>query len=327
MKRKALCALLTLMMVLSLCACGSSSKTSDSGEKSEDKQEEKSEEKGKLEKVSIEEQVLCDQDGVKVTATGLDGFNLNVTVENNTDKSIGVLPHKLAVNNCMMQAYSDTDLMPAMGFIDMAEDPTFAESTGQYMSVTAKAGETVEGLLTVYYEEKCDLASIGLVNLALYIYDGASHEELFRTELTEIQTSAYDKMEELEKPDGTEICNKEGMQIIVTDLEEDESGWYNLELYVDNQSGKDISLSFPYADTAEEAQEYVNGGTMITDGNILSGKKALITTRMSKEVSLFTDNGMEDKERENIIINIYDMNDLQNGFITCTNPVAIADVK
>ena len=125
--------------------------------------------------LSIEEQVLIDQDGIKVTATGIEhdafmGTGVKLLLENNTDKNVMVGCTALIVNNYMI-----SDL-----FASEVAAGKKANDTMYMMSSDLKAA---------------GISNIGQIEIYFHVYDSDTYDVLFDSDVVTIQTSKYNEMD------------------------------------------------------------------------------------------------------------------------------------
>ena len=112
MKRKIVKIMVAVVAIGALLAsCGSTETTIDKEivENTEEEAEEATEEVAEepvLEAVTIEETVLLDESGIKITATGLEdgwlGTDLKLLIENNGDTNVTVQARNSSVNGFMV---------------------------------------------------------------------------------------------------------------------------------------------------------------------------------------------------------------------------------
>lgn len=230
MKTKKWLSVLILWSALtaSIVGCGSGSepkeiKTSDSQEESA-----KSGETGNGEisdsdtEISISEQLLLDQDGIKVTATeyvndGFLGDGLKLLIENNSDKDYTLGCDALIVNDFML-----SDLF----------------------STTVAAGKKTNETLSMYSSElaSAGIDTVGKVEIYFHAYD-SEWKTLFQDVYTEVDTSAFDSMDTSVDASGTELYNSNGIRIVGKGVEEDSFLGKSIPLYIENTSGQNVTVS------------------------------------------------------------------------------------
>lgn len=172
---------------------------------------------------TIEEQVLFDQKGVKVTATeyvrdSIWGDGIKVLVENSSERNVTVSIEALIVNNYMI-------------------DDLFVSS----VAAGKKANETI------YFSsselEQAGIGSIGQIELYFHVYDSDDYKTIFDTEVITIQTSLFSEMDVTPSDGGTELYNGKGIRIVGKLVDEDSIWGTAILLYLENTSGKNVTVS------------------------------------------------------------------------------------
>lgn len=239
------------------CSASDGSKgTSGSTAKKEAKKEEK---RGIDIKASIEEQVIAEKDGVKVTATGLGSddeysFYINIKAENDTENIYEMWTDRITVNGfCMMEGMNaDDPIMPgetetrlligsrALKYMNMGEPGEIKIYNARLLESEEKTDETLlaqgvsEEMLEIMKEEGQKYYSPK---------EGQMENPFFASEEITIQTSAYDEME-VTLPDGEKLYDENGIQLIRTeaDKEDKENGCCDI-FFLKNDSSDVIFLS------------------------------------------------------------------------------------
>lgn len=229
--------LLTAAIMLGTLGCSNTSTSQDSNEekataKSESATTKKDDSKEPVSKeVTINEQVLVDWEGLKVTATGLekteygDGMELKLLTENNTSGGINLELSKLFVNG----AYANN----AMNASSNSEIPAGKK---------AKDSVMLEDL-----EEWLGGEKIGSIELEFIVRDSSKDPYddtsiIYTSDLATIQTSAYDEVDTKAIAEGTELYSQNGIRIVVKELTGSGNYMYELLLYLENTTEKDIFL-------------------------------------------------------------------------------------
>jgi len=284
MKKKTKLVALILCLVLSfilLQACGSSS--SNDAEKdiisSENKEESGTTDKNESGKtVTIEEQVLFEQDGIVVTAKEyvtdrIWGDGIKLLIENNSDKDVTVGCNALIVNNYMI-----SDLLVSG------------------VAAVKKANEVM--YLSSEELEAAGIDSVGQIEVYFHVYDTDTYDTLFDTEGVMIQTSEYAHMDTTPNDAGTELYNADGIRIVGKTVDENSFWGTAILLYCENNSGRSVSIS------VEEMS--VNGFMMnpLFTTTIYDGKMAV------EDITVFSsdleENGIEKIEDVELKFHIYD---------------------
>lgn len=185
--------------------------------------------------VTLEETELYNQDGVRITATGLDtkglmGPELGLQIENDTEKNLVIQSAWTTVNGYMM-----SDLLSA----DVAAGK--------------KANETM------YFPssslERCGIDTIAEIGTELKIIDGDTYQTLITTGPLTLQTSAAGSYTQTYDDSGEEIYNANGIRVVVQDQSEDLFG-QAINFYVENTSDRNIVV---------ESEDVSVNGYMITN--------------------------------------------------------------
>ncbi len=175
------------------------------------------------EAVTIEEQVLVEQDGIKITATEYEtdsiwGDGIKLLIENETDKDVTVGCTALIVNDFMI-----SDLFAS----DVAAGKK-ANETMYLMSSELKA---------------TGIDSVGQIEVYFHVYDSNSFDSLLDTDCVTIKTSAYDSMDTTADDSGTELYNEGGIRIVGKTVDENSFWGTAILLYCENTSGKNVGIS------------------------------------------------------------------------------------
>ena len=235
MKRKTIkgIAVTAVLAVFLMMAAGSGN--SDSGsqktiaEDSDSKAVEAASEENKEETAeksglpTIEEQVLIDQDGVKITAMGLEedtifGTGLKLLIENSTDKDLGIGCDALIVNNYMI-----SDLFSAQ--------VAAGKSSNETMNLSASALKAA------------GIDNIGQIEIYFKSYDSSSYETITKFDKVVIQTSDFPNRDTSPADEGKELVNQDGLRIVGKYVDEDSFWGAGILLYLENNTGKTISVT------------------------------------------------------------------------------------
>ena len=237
------------------------------------------EKKGGNKAVSIEEQVLYDQDGLKITAkeyTSDDiwGDGIKVLIENDTDQDIMLSCDALIVNDYMIH-----DL--------------FASE----IAAGKKANETI--YLSSSELKAAGIDTVGRIEIYFHGSDTATFDTLFEKEHAVIETSAVDEMDTKANDDGMELYNEDGIRIVGKTVDENSFWGAAILLYIENDSGHDVGIS---------VDDMSINGFMMTpyfSTQVYDGKKSLDDiTLLSSELE---ENGIEAVEEVELKFHIYDL--------------------
>lgn len=231
--------LLSALLVLSLAACesngGARSTASESSAGSTASSEAESSAAATEEATAIpepsaqptlEETVLLDEGGIKVTATDLTDYglggapDLKLHVENNTDGDIMIQTSEYAaVNGCMVRGIA---------------------------SIQASAGDSADDTVMFLDDEfeKAGIETVSDIKLAVRAID-ADWNEICASDFVTVKTSAYGTVE-TPAVDGDVLYDKDGVKVILLGTEEEEDFDFYfptyVKLYIENNSEQDITV-------------------------------------------------------------------------------------
>ena len=282
----------TIAALLTGCSSSAPSETKDivQEEKTEGKtqtedkktEEGSSEENAAAEKsegvdVSIEEQVLVDQDGIKITALeyvkdSIWGDGIKVLIENETDKDVMVGCNALIVNDYMIN-----DL--------------FASE----VAAGKKSNETI--YLSSSELKAAGIDTVGRIEIYFHVYDTDSYDKIFDSDCVTIETSAIDSIDMTANDEGTELYNDGGIRIIGKTVDENSFWGTAILLYIENQSGNNVGIS---------VDDLSINGFMLTpyfSTTVYDGKKCIDDiTIMSSELE---ENGIESIDEVELKFRVY----------------------
>ena len=282
----------TIAALLTGCSSSAPSETKDivQEEKTEGKtqtedkktEEGSSEENAAAEKsegvdVSIEEQVLVDQDGIKITALeyvkdSIWGDGIKVLIENETDKDVMVGCNALIVNDYMIN-----DL--------------FASE----VAAGKKSNETI--YLSSSELKAAGIDTVGRIEIYFHVYDTDSYDRIFDSDCVTIETSAIDSIDTTANDEGTELYNDGGIRIIGKTVDENSFWGTAILLYIENQSGNNVGIS---------VDDLSINGFMLTpyfSTTVYDGKKCIDDiTIMSSELE---ENGIESIDEVELKFRVY----------------------
>lgn len=170
----------------------------------------------------IEEQVLLDAEGVKVTATGYTtdpiwGDGISLLIENSSDSNVALQCDALIVNHYMI-----TDLFSS----DVAAGK--------------KANDTL--YLSSQELEAAGIDNIGEIEVYFYLYDPDTYERTYTAEKADIKTNHYDDMDTEPNDEGQELVNENGIRIVGKYVDEN-SFWGNaVVLYLENNTDRNVTI-------------------------------------------------------------------------------------
>ena len=235
----------------------------DSSEKSDstDEDKEAGETSGEVEQVtesepdssmgslSIDEQVLWEIDGVKVIATGITedsiwGAQVNLLVENNSDKDIGIGADAVIVNDYMI------------------DDLT---------SITVTAGNKTNDSVTLFSSclEAAGIDNIGKVELYLHTFDPETYMTEQSSGCITLTMSGAETVDTETNISGTTLYDEGGVKIVGQYVDESSFWGRSILLYIENNTDKNIIV---------QNDDLAINGFMVTSfmsQNVYAGKKAI----------------------------------------------------
>lgn len=218
--RRLLPALLAGMLLLA--GCSSSETDAASVTSAETSYAGASEAEQETQDVTLAETVLFDQDGIRITATGLStdslfGPELNLLVENNSAQNIVVQPNYCMVNGYMMDGLLSADV-----------------------AAGKKANDTLDFLSNAL--ARCGIETITDIELDLVVSDGDSWQTLYETGPVILQTSAAGQYTQTYDDSGEEIYNQNGIRVVAKSVNDDLFGM-GIKFYLENNTDKAIIVN------------------------------------------------------------------------------------
>ena len=216
---------------------------SDDNEEASDKTEQTSE------KVTIEEQLLFEKDGLKVTATeyktdSIWGDGINLLIENDSDKSIGLGCTALIVNDYMI-----FDLFTS----------------------TVAAGKKSNEMMYLSSSEleAAGIDNVGKVEIYFHTFDPDTYMTIEDFDCVTIETSAINEIDTTPNDAGQELFNSNGIRIVGKYVDEKSFWGAGVLLYIENTSGQNVIV---------QCDDMSINGFMVTpyfSANVYDGKKAI----------------------------------------------------
>lgn len=209
---------------------------------------------------SLEEQVVLDKNGIKITAKGLDkdgilGPEVKLLIENESGKDVTVQARNVSVNGYMM----DTS-----------------------MSAAVVNGKKANDELTIMSSslEKAGISTIADIEFSFHVFETHSFDSLFDSDLIQLKTSAADSYEYTFDDSGDVVYDEGGVKIVVKGLSDSDSIFGpGIIVYAENKSEKNV--------TVQVRDVSVNGFMVdpIFSADIAAGKHAIDSiTFMSNEL-------------------------------------------
>lgn len=212
---------------LAALGSGEATETGDTKEiaaSNDDTSEEEGTQKEKAE-LTIEEQVLFEQDGIKVTATGMDeddiwGPAVNLLIENNSEKNIGVGCDALIVNGYMISDLFSSEV-----------------------AAGKKANETMNIMASEL--EAAGIENIGKIEVYFHLFDPETYETTYKADVVTIETNRVNEMDvdAACEDDGFELYNQDGILIKGKYVDENSFWGTAVLLYIENNTEKNVGIN------------------------------------------------------------------------------------
>lgn len=288
MKKKFLCTTLTFIL-LTLSGCGSTDDAVTSNPDTEIKTVEESsttvETQESLQtdtntenpQVSIDEQIVYDYDGIKITATNLDfssfmGPELTFLIENNSDKNITIQARNVSVNGYMVDSTMSAEVMSQKKSNDSL---TFSSNSF----------------------DECGIDQIAEIEFNFHIFDSESWEDFADSDTILIQTSCFNGYIQKYDDSGDVLYEDSNIKIISKGLSEENIMGPSLMLYIENNSDNGL--------TVQSKNTSINGFMIdaTLSPEIAAGKKAIAS--MTFFDSDIKENGIENIENMETSFHIF----------------------
>ena len=171
---------------------------------------------------TIDEQVLIDENGLKITATGVEddsiwGLGIRLLIENTSDTDYGVGCSALIVNDYMI-----TDLFSSQITAGMSANDTMYLSSSEL--------------------DAAGIDKIGKIEVDFRVYDTSTYMTLFDPDTVTIENSLYDEMDTEPDDSGIELYNDNDIRIIGKYVDENSFWGAGILLYIENNSDNKITV-------------------------------------------------------------------------------------
>lgn len=262
-------ALIAVLMMASLAACGDgdgevqkpSSVLADSAQRSESGNDGSSQAAQPAEaEAAIEETVLVDEAGVKITAKDLSmdklfGAELSLLIENNSGKDLTFQCQKASVNGYMIETMMSVDVI----------DGKKANEALTFMGSDLEA---------------CGISSFADMEFAFHIFTTAEWETYLDTAPIQLKTSAAETYEYAFDDSGDLAYEADGIKVVIKGLAQDDSIFGpSIVVYIENNTDKTF--------TVQSRDVSINGFMVdaMFSCDVMPGKKAVDTiTFMSSQL-------------------------------------------
>lgn len=230
-------------------------------------------------KVTIEEQVLYDENDIKITATGMEdslfGTDLKLLIENNSGKSITVQARNSNVNGYMVDTMMSADVASGK----KANDSLTFQTSGL---------------------KESGIEQIAEMEFSFYIFDSDTWDTILETDLITVRTSIADGYVQNYDDSGNLLVDAEGVKIIGKGLSANDSFWGpGLILYIENNSDKNVTI---------QVRDVSINGFMVSSSmseDVVVGKKAISAVQFFS--TDLESNGIDDITEVELYFHIFEV--------------------
>lgn len=293
--KKLLTVTLACVLMLSLVACGDSSGGEIQEPANVTSTTTQDEQTGKVDEpdatASINETVLVDEAGVKITAKSLEtdeifGPELKLLIENNSGMDLTFQCDYASVNGYMVETMMSVDVVNGKKAND---------------SLTFMASSL----------DTCGIDTIADMEISFHVFGTADWETYLKTDTIQLRTSIADSFVYTYDDTGNLAYVGNGVKIVIKGLSEDTSIFGpSIVVYVENTSDKDVTV---------QARDVSINGFMVEpvySCDVKAGKRAIDTiTFLASELE---ENGITDIVDIELSFHIFDMNDWETIINTDT---------
>lgn len=229
--------------------------------------------------VAIEEQVLLEQDGIKITAKELSndsfwGPEVKLLVENTSSQSVTVQLRDVSVNGIMMEPMFSTDVAAGKKVND---------------SITFMNSEFEEAGITI----------IQNMEFSFHVFDTESWDTVFDSETIYLATNADGMVEQEVDKEGQLVLEQDGISVVIKEVDSTDSFWgADIYVYIENTSDRNVTV---------QARSVSINGFMVEpmfSCDVVAGKQAYDSLTFLE--SNLTENGIESIDNMEISFHIFD---------------------
>ncbi|MCD7717676.1 MAG: hypothetical protein LUI39_14745 [Lachnospiraceae bacterium] len=173
------------------------------------------------EEITVDEQVIYEADGRKVTVTGYEdgwlGAELNVLVENDTESAFTLQIRDSSVNGIMTDFQASIDVEPGK-----------------------KANDSIT-IMTSDLEDN-GIEQIADIEMSLHIFDSETWDTIADTDAILIETSLSGEYEQEYDDSGEVVYDENSIRIVYQGLEEDDLWGWQPMFYIENNAETNITV-------------------------------------------------------------------------------------
>lgn len=246
-----------------------------------DSQEDEQSKKDAAEQVVVEEQVLLDQDDIKITLKSLEfdgmfGPSLKVLVENNSEEPITVQTRDSSINDVMIESMFSCDVVSGKKANDSI---TFMESDLEHAGIKI----------------------IKDIEFKFHIFNSDTWDGVLDSDTITINTSADLEYVQEYDDSGVIVLDEKDIKIVMKKVSSEDSFWgADVHVYIENNSDNDITI---------QARDVSINGFMlepIFSSDVIADKKAYDTITFFE--SDLIDNEITSIEKMELSFHIFESN-------------------
>ena len=228
--KRILALVLALVMLLSFTACGSpsdeeikqpSNNTIDNNSNSGKNEQPEQPTNSVTAKAAINETVLVDEAGIKITAKSLEecfmGTEIKLLIENNSGKDLMFQTRNSSINGYMIDTYFSTNV---------------ADGKKANESITIMSSEL----------SSCGISDIADIEFSFYIVTSDNWETYLETEQIQIKTSIADTYQYTFDDSGEVVYDESGVKIVIKGLNDDAFLGQEIIVYIENNTDKGVTI-------------------------------------------------------------------------------------
>lgn len=237
----------------------------------------------------VEEQVLLEQEGVKITLKGLEadsfmGPELKLLIENSTDQSLTIQTRDTSVNGIMIETLFSCDVAAGKSANDGI---TFMSSS----------------------LEEAQISVLQNFELSFHIFNTETWDTVFDTDTITISTNLDGSEEQVLDDSGVLLLDQDGVKITVKEADSESSFWgADIYIYVENNTEKNITV---------QASSVSINGFMVQpyfSCDVVSGKKSYDSiTFMESELE---ENNIESIDNMEVSFRVFESDSFDTIFET-----------
>lgn len=220
--KKIICIILAIVMTCGFIGCGGSGEIASSPNATMIATSEPTAEPTPLvPETAIEEQVIVDNDILTITAksfaidASIFGPSIKLLIENHSDKTIIVQSRDASVNGYMIDTTFSSTIDPGK----KSYDNLVFDSTDL---------------------KNANITTLADIEFVIYAFDNDTWDNVFTSDVINIQTSSADGFEFTYDDSGTEIFNNESVKIVYQGMRDDPFWGFDMMFYIENNGEKSI---------------------------------------------------------------------------------------